>query len=567
MKTQTSPHFVQAFAEEMVKAGVITPSQLAVARVSQESLGEDLGRILVEKGFVSEEQLLDFFAKSLSIPYMSLKNAVVDSGLLKMVPAHMLQRYHVIPLRHENGGILVAMADPLNTGALEDLKAALHREVTPVLSSASEIDALIQKHLGSGTASRKKALEYVEMMEFTSHDSHDRVSEGENLERIASGPKVVMAVNEMIARAFEEHASDIHMEPSPHDVRVRYRIDGFLEERQHFPHSMLLPIVSRLKILGGMDIAERRSPQDGRMRLKIGGTDLDLRLSTYPTLYGEKVVLRLLLKDAVIDIESLGFNPKDRKTFMDLIVKSHGIFLVTGPTGSGKSTTLYAALSRINSPDKNIISIEDPVESEIQGVNQAQINQKAGVTFAGALRSILRQDPDVIMIGEVRDGETAQMAVRAAITGHLVLSTLHTNTASGTISRLIDLGVEPFLLSSALIGVLAQRLVRKICVHCREETTEDPKRLSANAALLRQAYQGRGCRECRMSGYSGRIGIFELAPLGDTIRKLINEKASDAAIEQELRRQGVKAMIEDGMDKVNAGITTIDEALRVTQED
>ncbi len=573
MKPQhVGPNIGHTLAEEMVKAGLITTSQLAVARVSQQDLGEDLGWILVGKGFVTEEQLLGFFAQSLSIPYVSLKNETVDLNLLKKASLHLLKRYHAVPLRQEGSKALIAMADPLNMASIENIRSALHMDVETVLASATEIDALLQKcsgGVGAARSSRQKVMEHVEMMAFSSADGTSdqvRSSDGESLEKIASGADIVMAVNEIIARAFEEKASDIHLEPTLKGMRVRYRVDGFLEDKPTLPVSMLLPVVSRLKILSGMDIAERRAPQDGRMRLKIGATRLDLRLSTYPTLYGEKVVMRLLMKDQAIDIESLGFTPSDHKTFTNLIKKSHGIFLVTGPTGSGKSTTLYAALSWINSVEKNVISIEDPIESEIAGVNQAQINHKAGVTFAAALRSILRQDPDIIMIGEIRDGETAQMAVRAAITGHLVLSTLHTNTASGAISRLIDLGVEPFLLSTALIGVLAQRLVRKICPSCRKEVSEDPGRFGNHALLLRHAYRGEGCADCRMSGYTGRMGIFELAPIGEEVRKLINDRASDGEIEKELRKLGVKSMLEDGLEKINAGITTVEEILRVTQE-
>jgi type IV pilus assembly protein PilB len=574
MKPQhAGPNIGYPLAEDMVKAGLITASQLAVARVSQQDLGEDLGWILVEKGFVTEAQLLEFFAQSLSLSYVSLKNETVDLNLLKKASLHLLKRCHAVPLRQEGNKALIAMADPLNMASIESIKNALHMEVETVLASASDIDALLQKCSGgpaTARSSRQRVMEHVEMMAFSNGDSgsdHARTGgEGESLEKIASGANVVMAVNEIIARAFEEKASDIHLEPTTSGVRVRYRVDGFLEDKQPLPVSMLLPIVSRLKILSGMDIAERRAPQDGRMRLKIGATRLDLRLSTYPTLYGEKVVMRLLMKDQAIDIESMGFTPSDHDTFTSLIKKSHGIFLVTGPTGSGKSTTLYAGLSWINSSEKNIISIEDPIESEIAGVNQAQINHKAGVTFAAALRSILRQDPDIIMIGEIRDGETAQMAVRAAITGHLVLSTLHTNTASGAISRLIDLGVEPFLLSSALIGVLAQRLVRKICPSCRKEVKEDSARFGEHGHLFKKAFRGEGCSDCRMSGYSGRMGIFEMAPLGEEVRKLVNERASDGLIEAELRKLGVKSMLEDGIEKINAGITTVEEILRVTQE-
>ena len=566
MGIKIGQHVLEDLAQEMVKEGLISVDQLTIAKVSREDLGEDLGHILIKKGFVTQDQLLTFLARSLSIPYVSLKKYEVEPDLIQKVPLHLAKRYHLIPLRQEGQEVVVAMSDPLDVFALDDIRAALRLEVKPVLASAEEIDALIAQHYNVKKHSSRGREDYSEMIEYASASGEAEES-GSKLEKIATGPKVVQAVNQMIIQAYQDKASDIHLEPSREIVRVRYRIDGLLEEKIKLSKEMHLPVVSRIKILGGLDIAERRVPQDGRVRLKMGGNVLDLRLSTYPTLHGEKVVMRLLSKDAVIGIESLGFSEKDRKTFADLISKNHGIFLVTGPTGSGKSTTLYAALTRINSPDKNIISIEDPVESEILGVNQAQVNLKAGVTFASALRSILRQDPDVIMIGEVRDAETAEISVRAAITGHLVLSTLHTNTAAGVISRLMDLGVEPFLLSSALIGVLAQRLVRQICSHCRVEATPDLSRLGPLAKGVQKCFQGKGCTSCRMSGYSGRVGLFELAPTGESVRKMIANRATDKEIEEEFRRLGVRSILEDGLDKINQGVTTIDEVLRVTQEE
>ncbi len=556
-------HIIDSLAEEMVKDGLISRDQLSVARVTRQDLGEDLGHILIRKGYVSETQLLEFLGKLLSVPYWPLGNQEVDASLIQRIPLHSARRYHLIPLREEEGKVILAMSNPLDIFAIEEMRALLKKDVMPVLSSSEEIDLLITKHYGLKKQRKPQEIDVVEIMEFAAEDLGEKAAE--KLEG-AAGPKIVQEVNRIIAQAYQEKASDIHLEPSREDVRVRYRLDGFMEERERFPKEMLFPLVSRIKIMGGLDIAERRIPQDGRVRLQIGGTSLDLRVATYPTLNGEKVVLRLLSKEGSKSIESLGFSEKDRKTFSDLVARSHGIFLVTGPTGSGKSTTLYAALGRINSPDRNVISIEDPIESEIPGVNQAQINQKAGLTFASALRSILRQDPDVIMLGEIRDAETAEIAVRAAITGHLVLSTLHTNTAAGAISRLVDLGVPPFLISSALIGVLAQRLVRKICPYCRVEMPPDLGRLGALAAYVHKCFRGKGCPSCRMSGYSGRVGIFELAPTGDSVRKKIADRATDIEIESELRRSGVRSILEDGLDKVNQGVTTLEEVLRVSQE-
>ncbi|MBI2501449.1 MAG: type II/IV secretion system protein, partial [Deltaproteobacteria bacterium] len=340
------------------------------------------------------------------------------------------------------------------------------------------------------------------------------------------------------------------------------------EEKARYAREMHLPIVSRIKIISGLDIAERRSPQDGRVRIKVGGKPIDLRVSTYPTIHGEKVVLRLLATSEKIGIEELGFSEHERKIFSELIGRPHGIFLVTGPTGSGKSTTLYAALERLNSPEKNIVSIEDPVEREITGVSQAQINTKAGITFASALRAILRQDPDIIMLGEIRDRETAEISVRAAITGHLVLTTLHTNTAAGAISRLNDLGVESFLLSSSLVGVLAQRLVRKICSSCREEVpSSDQGPPHFFKGKIETMFRGKGCPECHLSGYSGRVGIFELVPVRGKILQLIADGAKEDQIEKEIRSAGIRSMLDDGIEKIVKGVTTLDEVLRVVQED
>lgn len=566
----------------MVAEGLITEDQLAVAQVSQESLGQDLERILVKKGFITEDQLLTFLARSLQMPYVHLKKGSVQPELVQKVPFHVARRYHLIPLRQEGPVLVVAMSDPLNRFALDDIRAATHSEIKPVLASSDEIDFLIDHFYATKTSPREKGFksaksgesgEPAESIGETAEYFFEETAEigGEKLAEIATGPRIVQTVNQIIMEAWREKASDVHIEPWRDSILVRYRIYGFLEERQRLPRELLLPVVSRIKILGGLDIAERRAPQDGRVRMRCGGKDLDIRVATYPTVNGEKVVLRLLSRDSIVGIDSLGFSEKDRKIFTELIAKNHGIFLVTGPTGSGKSTTLYAALSRINSPEKNIISIEDPVESEISGVNQAQINPKANVTFASALRAILRQDPNVIMIGEIRDAETAEIAVRAAITGHLVLSTLHTNTAAGALSRLIDLGVQPFLISTSLIGVLAQRLVRKVCTLCRKEidpsSLENPKTLVSLGIHLDRCFVGQGCDACRRSGYSGRVGIFEMAPTGESIRKKISERCSDTEIEKEFRRLDVHSMLEDGLDKVRQGITTIDEVLRVTQED
>ncbi|MDP2600609.1 MAG: GspE/PulE family protein [Deltaproteobacteria bacterium] len=555
---------ISHFSQDLVKEGFVTKDQLAVAKVSQENLGEDLGVILIRKGFLTEEKLLKFLSQKIKIPFVSLSSQAMEPELLREISASLAKRHLLIPIRRTDGKIEVAMSNPLDAFAMDDLKMAFHAEIIPCLASPQEIQRAIEKAYAAEPEETEKRIATVETI---TEGVGLSGMEFKKIQEIASGPKVIAAVNDLISKAWSENASDIHIEPTREKSRARFRIDGVLNERASFQKSMHLAVVSRLKIMAGLDIAEHRIPQDGRVRIRAVGRILDMRISTCPTQYGEKVVLRLLSKESLKTVEDLGFAKEDRQLFTDMVTKSHGIFLATGPTGSGKSTTLYAALARINSPELNIISIEDPIESEIEGVSQVAVHSKTGLTFAGILRSVLRQDPDVIMIGEIRDAETANIAVRAAITGHLVLSTLHTNTAAGAISRLMDLGVEPFLLSSALQGVLAQRLVRKICKDCKEEIPLDPDKLGPYAKLVKKAFRGKGCKHCRLTGYSGRIGIFELAPVTDAIRQLIYKKAPDIDIEKELRKMGLVAIRQDGFRKIEEGITTIEEVLRVTEEE
>lgn len=560
---------IDHFSNDLVKEGLITKDQLAVAKVSQGNLGEDLGVILIKKGFVTEKQILEFLSRHLKTPFLALKHVRPDPQLLREIPATFAKRHLLLPVKKNAGGkIEVAMANPLDSMLIDDLKQIFHEEIVPFLAIPEEIQKAIDRvYLSPSLEKEVKMTGTIETVGDESSISPFGRLDSKKIEEMASGPKVIAAVNDTIIRAWTERASDIHIEPMQNDSRVRFRVDGILNEKGSLTKNMHLACVSRIKIMAGLDIAEHRIPQDGRVRIRMIGRTLDMRISTCPTQYGEKVVLRLLSKEILRTIEDLGLAEKDRKLFSELVTKSHGIFLATGPTGSGKSTTLYAALTRINSVDLNIISIEDPIESELEGISQVAVNPKTGLTFVSILRSVLRQDPDVIMIGEIRDTETAQIAIRAAITGHLVLSTLHTNTASGAISRLLDLGVEPFLLNAALRGVLAQRLVRKICSHCKEAISLDPAKLGPYAKRLKQAFRGRGCEECSLSGYKGRIGIFELAPMTDSVRELVYKRASDQEIEKELRGLGYISIREDGFCKVEEGITTIEEVLRVTEEE
>lgn len=560
---------LDSLGDKLVRAGLITSEQLAVARVSKEDLGVDLAEILIQKKFVTEKEILQFLSRELNVPYLSLADTELDLELVKNIPISLAKRYTLFPVSKQDGSLVVAMSNPLDLAAKDDLRAILHCEIEPVLSSKEDIlEAISRYYAVENNLKTEHHIERAahELEVIGSPEEEPLETSSERLQEIASGPKVITVVNQILSRAYSEKASDVHIEPYRDLVRIRYRVDGFLEERETLSRQMLLPIISRIKIMAGLDIAERRIPQDGRIRINLLGNCLDLRISTYPTMKGEKVAIRLLCKENLINIEDLGFRENERKLFADLVGRSYGLFLVTGPTGSGKSTTLYSGLMRINAPDKNIVSIEDPVESEVPGINQAQINPKAGITFATALRAILRQDPNVVMVGEIRDAETADIAVRAAMTGHMVLSTLHTNTASGVVSRLLDLGVESFLLSSALIGILNQRLVRKICPHCKEEVAVDKSHLGASARIIKKMFRGKGCQNCRMTGYQGRVGIFELAPVEATIRELIYRKASDVMIREQFRKMGVKDIREDGFEKVNAGLTTLDEVMRVTEE-
>jgi len=566
---------LEHLAEELVKAGLITKQQLSVAEVTQKNMGGDIGRILIKKGFVSEAQLLQFVAEKLKVPFINLSTVSIDPSAIKIVSLGLAQKYHFVPISKKDDTLTIAMADPLDLFALDEIRTSVKCDVEPVFASKEEIETAVKLHYHQAHDEAKGLPE--ESIEVIDQDMEDSAGSQENLEELASGTKIVNIVNGLIAKAYGEHSSDIHIEPQRDRVRVRYRIDGLLEERIVLARKMLLPVVSRLKIMGGMDIAERRVPQDGRVNIKFLGNRIDLRLSTYPTMYGEKVVIRILSKEGIIGLEELGFSETDRQKFTDIISRPHGIFLVTGPTGSGKTTTLYAALQKINSQEKNIISIEDPIENEITGVAQAQVNTKAGLTFASALRSILRQDPDVIMVGEIRDRETADIALRSAMTGHLVFSTLHTNTAIGAVARLTDLGVEPFLIASALLGVLSQRLVRKICPDCRKEFNPsaghlaflakvgfDKEKISKGTVKL---YKGAGCKKCRMTGYKGRIGVFELVSFNEKLKQMIAEQASEEELRKEVRSMGVQDIIEEGVLKAVNGVTTLEEVIRVTQEE
>ncbi|MBI4524115.1 MAG: type II secretion system ATPase GspE [Deltaproteobacteria bacterium] len=553
--------------ERLVERGLVSAEELERVLKLQQEQQSRLTRLVVELGFVSEDDLLPVLSDHFGIPQVSLKDFPLTplpiEQLLDAVDFLKLSR--IAPLKVEEQELLVAITDPTDLPRLHALEIATGLRVRPVLAKEKEITARIEALFGNGYATEPlPGLPAVREAEAVVDEE-----EVEHLRDMASEVPVIRLVNQILNRALESRASDIHIEPFESQLKVRYRIDGILHEVDPPPRQLKAAIVSRLKILARLNIAERRLPQDGRIKVKIAGKDVDLRIATIPTLYGESIVIRLLERAQIFsDLESLGPPPAILQRFSEMISKPHGMLLVTGPTGSGKTTTLYAALQKIDDPGKKIITIEDPVEYQLSGVNQIQVKPQIGLTFANGLRSIVRQDPDVIMIGEIRDFETAEIAVQAALTGHLVFSTLHTNDAAGAISRLLEMGVQDYLLASSLLGVLAQRLVRRLCLSCRKEVeyasakvedfTGEPPKIH---------WEAQGCDACSDTGYLGRIGIFELLPATAEICKLIVQRSDAASIRNLAISQGMRPLREDGLDKVAQGVTTLSEVLRVTREE
>ncbi|MBI4209817.1 MAG: type II/IV secretion system protein [Deltaproteobacteria bacterium] len=558
---------LQTLQEALVGVGLLTSDQWAVALESQKNLGLPLEQILIQKGFLQEEALLKALARKLKTTFVSLVKYRLDPEIVKLLPVSLARKYRAIPLFKIENRITVATSNPMNLMALDDIQDALKADIDPIYALDRDIELAIREHYRVADLMEEATSGEIEILGSVEAAVVEETPI-ERLEREASNQKIVSTVNNLLSRAYADSASDIHLEPTREKVRVRLRIDGVLEELPSLSKTMHLSLISRIKIMGGMDIAERRLPQDGRVRVRVSEKEVDLRIATYPTLFGEAAAIRLLSKEQLRTLEELGFLETDLKIFKSLIVKPHGIFLVTGPTGSGKTTTLYASLMQINSGDRHILSIEDPIENEIPGVSQQQVHLKAGLTFASSLRAMLREDPDVILVGEIRDAETAEIAVRAAMTGHLVFSSLHTNTAIGAIARLIDLGVEPFLISSSLIGVVAQRLIRKICPQCKSECEVGPSQLQQLGLEVGgiQAYRGIGCKECRQTGYRGRMGLFEIVQVNDEVRVLINNRLPEVRIREKVAALGHHPILADGIEKIKQGATTLDEVLRVTAE-
>jgi general secretion pathway protein E len=552
----------------LLEQGRIGADDLRKVKRLQQERGERLERLLLDLGFISEEDLLPLLASYLGVDAVNRKDFPQVPVPLGNLNLKFLKHARAMPMAQDNGTLTVAMADPADYYTIQGLQLATGLEIQAKIARERDVLEALEAAYGSGQgAENGSAGEPGEAdFEYLSEDEEDV----NHLRDLASEAPVIRLVNLLISRAVEQRASDIHIEPFENKLKVRYRIDGVLHDIDPPARGLQAAIVSRVKIMAKLNIAERRLPQDGRIKLRLMGREIDLRVSTLPTLYGESVVLRLLDRSSiVVNLDSLGFPEDNLSAFEKLINKPYGMILVTGPTGSGKTTTLYGALDKINSPDKKIITIEDPVEYQLFGVNQIHVKPSIGLTFAQGLRSIVRQDPDVIMVGEIRDAETAEIAIQAALTGHLVFSTLHTNDAAGAVSRLLEMGVEDYLLASSLLGVLAQRLVRRVCAKCRhpaELAVEAMREISGGSGEV-QVWEGRGCEECAQTGYHGRSGIFELLLVGDAVRQLILKRASADMIKDAGVKLGMRTLREDGWQKVRSGATTVAEVVRVTQEE
>ncbi|WP_428939934.1 GspE/PulE family protein [Fontivita pretiosa] len=550
--------------------GIIQPEQLERALDEQKRSNHQklLGEVMVELGFCTEDQITEALAEAYGVPYARISPRVADPKVIPILPREFLEKHQVLPLFLVEGVLTVAVSEPANVFLLEELERLSGYRVQLVAATSRDIKATLQTYLPSDQVFViDDIIEEVRPEEFTLVES--KVEDIANLEAAAGDSPVIKLVNYCIYSAVKEGASDIHIEPGEHSFRVRFRIDGRLAERLRPPHQMHAAVASRIKIMAGLDISERRLPQDGGIHVMMDKRPVDLRVSTMPGKHGEKVVIRIIDNDkASVNLEKLGFGYETLKQWRKLISLPNGILLVTGPTGSGKSTTLYACLQELNRPDVNICTIEDPVEYNLAGINQFQVNEKAGFTFASALRSLLRQDPDILMVGEIRDGETARLATQAALTGHLVLSTLHTNDAPGAITRLYNLGIEPYLVGATVAGVLAQRLVRKLCQHCKEpyEPTPNEKRQieKFSSGAVQTLYRPKGCPRCRNLGFAGRIGIYELFVPDDQAFELISNGATLNGLRALANAQGMVTLRGDGIEKVKAGITTLEEIYRVT---
>ena len=572
--TMRSKSFAERIADVLIEDGLLLPNQLEEAVGIQQKEGGRLLKILTDRQFVTDQDMTVSMGRCLNTPLINLSKLRVPEEIMSLVPRDMAKANKLIPIARLNGKLFVAMADPTNVLAVDDVKRRVQLEIVPMIATEKAVaDALAGVHGGSNMSQVLK-----QVAEDVANAGDVEVTSAKDseidLDRLATDSEdapVIKIVNLILVQAVKEKASDIHIEPFQRTLKLRYRIDGELVMAESPPKALQLAITSRIKILAGLNIAERRVPQDGRFRIKVIGKEVDLRVSILPTAYGEKIVIRILDKTALTgSIDQMGMDQGTLDKFKKAIDAPHGMILVTGPTGSGKTTTLYSVLQELNNPQYNIVTVEDPIEYELTGINQVSVRNDIGLDFASALRSILRQDPDIVMVGEIRDNETADIAVKAALTGHQVLSTLHTNDAAGAITRLDDMGIEPFLISSSVIMACAQRLVRRICTNCREEFVPEQEifdRLSMKAPDGAVFYHGTGCERCKGRGYLGRVAIIEALPVSESIRRLIIKRASSAVVKNQAMAEGMRTLRMVGLDKALEGITTLEEIWRVTGED
>ena len=545
----------------LVEEGLITTDQLEFALKEQERVPKSIGRILIDHRMIREVDLVRALALQVGLEFVDLGETPPDPTVANLIPEAVAKRYRALPYAERDGMLLVAMSDPANVYALDDMRTITGRDIQPVVATAADVVAAIRK-FGAMDGS-------VEALTAEASEQEEDLALGDGEAAVEDAP-IVKLVTMVLSRAVEDRASDIHIEPTESDVRIRFRVDGVLHEIMHSPKNIHSGLVSRLKVMGEMNIAEKRVPQDGRIGLKVAGRSVDLRLATLPTVFGEKVVIRILNKESVLlELEQLGFLEDSYKRYETSFRKPYGAILVTGPTGSGKSTTLYATLNILNQADRNIITVEDPVEYRLRGINQVQVHTKAGLTFGSALRSILRADPDIVMVGEIRDRETAMIAMEAALTGHLVLTTLHTNDAPSALTRLQEMDVEAYLVASGIDCVVAQRLLRKLCDRCREPYEPNEAQLAAAGFPeyqwrdIPQLHRAVGCSNCTKTGYKGRIGLYEVMLMSEEIERMTVERASSEAMRSVAVEQGMTTLRQDGLEKARLGMTSVEEVLRV----
>ena len=570
--------FGERIADALVEDGLLSAEQIGELLEQQKKEGARLIKLIVDKSYVSEQDLAVSMGRVLNVPPINLARVSIPPEIVELLPRDTAHNYKVVPVSRLENRLFLAMADPLNVLAIDDVKRITKLEISPLIASEKAIVDKLNAFDAAKSGSMEDIIQDAQKQNEADAeaDSIEAVKEGMeevNLDQLAASSgeaPVIKLANLIIIQAIKDRASDIHLEPFEKNMRLRYRVDGVLMDATPPPKQMQLALASRFKIMSSLDIAERRLPQDGRMRVRVSGKDFDLRVSVMPTVHGEKVVLRVLDKTNLsASIDKLGLDPDTFKQFKGAIDAPHGLILVTGPTGSGKTTTLYSALNELNSPIYNIITVEDPVEFQVPGINQVPTKKEIGLTFANALRSILRQDPDIIMIGEIRDTETAEIAIEAALTGHQVLSTMHCNDAPGAIARLDDMGIAPFLISSSVILSCAQRLMRRICSHCREPVTYPPKMfedLGIDPAIFSgvQLYRGRGCDRCKNSGYAGRMAIIEAMTITDQIRKLIIARANTRELGKVAISQGMRTLRMVGLDRAREGVSTLEQVLLIT---